>query len=596
MNAIKLRPQLSTIFTVVLAMSGCGGNGGSSEPSSPTPSAPTPTPPSAGRQAILLEIDRMMGTTPVQVTQTLGGNTVSLAGIYSPANVDLRVVTDQDNIARQERVRLADLHALMTANSSVAANAGEWKVHMLVVTADDEDPDTLGIMFDFGANDPNDMPREGFAVFETAHQGLSGGVVPEVLLTSAHEFAHTLNLHHTDWQGTSFGNDSTVEGYSMTDSVRWSLSPASIAHLKLTDCPRELVAPGTGSLPFALITQAHANAHKSSPAESYDIVPNDISALRRGPSVAKSAAVKGSLARNAGRAAADSFPLRLTIEAPKDTYLVGEAVTLTVSVKNTGNAPQPVNRLLQPEYRFLSIGIKGPNDAEFRPFQPPVLRDARKRVAAQLAPDEAIVAEAKIFFGANGWTLDTPGQYEILATYPAGTEFTGELIQSAPIRIAVKAPDSEITTRARQLLLDEDGQRLGTQQGLYLYMGGGGERLAFGADRLRQIVAEAPQAAQAASARVALATEALDPTFDPVARAEPQPRLDEAQQLLREAQRSQAISGATLARVQGELIEQLEKAGRTSEASAARAELNRELARRKDVRTLNRRDLERSLQ
>ena len=76
-------------------------------------------------------------------------------------------------------VRLADLHAIMQTFSSIPPDEGQWKVHLLLVTRDFTDANTLGIMFDFGRNDDNDIPREGCAVFVDAHT--QGDVAEEIL-------------------------------------------------------------------------------------------------------------------------------------------------------------------------------------------------------------------------------------------------------------------------------------------------------------------------------------------------------------------------------------------------------------------------------
>ena len=154
-----------------------------------------------------------------------------IGAIYAAANIRMEVRHDQSDLPRRESVRLADLHALMTSFQSISAPPGTWKLYVLVATSDANDPDTLGIMFDFGSTDRNDLPREGCAIFAGAHEALPGGVGPEMLLTAAHELAHCFNLHHPDWDGTSFHRDATIESYSLTDSVRWSLSPQSRDHL-----------------------------------------------------------------------------------------------------------------------------------------------------------------------------------------------------------------------------------------------------------------------------------------------------------------------------------------------------------------------------
>jgi len=543
-------------------------------------------------QRVLLEIDRMQGTQPVSTEQTIRGKHVSLAEIYRAAGIELRIVEDQSDIPRADSVRLAELHALLNTNRSLKPEEGEWHVYMLVVSEDEDSRDTLGIMFDFGENDANDMPRESFAVFESAHRGMPGGVTREVLLTTAHELAHVFNLHHTDWDGSSFTRRATVESYSLTDTVRWRLSDASIEHFH--SHPSRLVTPGTGNLPFGLITQSHAGRHKSSPRENYSVVPDDTSNLNRRASIDASAAMRTRLAPVTDVSAESA--LRLRIGTAKEVYLVGEAVSLAVAVVNTSDTPQEVIPLLSPEYGFLNVLIRGPTQEEFQPFKPPVLRGARMaRLSRTLAPYDVMIDEARVFFSSGGWTFATPGDYEIQATFPADTAFSSDIIRSETLLVTIEPPTSEPTKQASRLLFDKGGLRFGIEQGLYLYMGGG-DHLSYGADRLRQLVHEFPQAAQADPAKIALANEALRPTIDQARGGKPEPRLDEAQQYLRGLQEMENVPGVSLMRVQQRLIRELEADGRDAEARSLREDLADDLQKSKDLQFIDRELLERGFE
>jgi subtilisin family serine protease len=543
-------------------------------------------------QRVLLEIDRMRGTQAVSTEQTIRGKRVSLAEIYRAAGIELRIVEDQIDIPHADSIRLADLHALLITNRSLTAEEGEWHVYMLVVSEDEDSRDTLGIMFDFGENDANDMPRESFAVFESAHKGMPGGVIREVLLTTAHELAHVFNLHHTDWDGSSFTRRATVESYSLTDTVLWRLSDASIEHFH--SHPSRLVTPGTGNLPFGLITQSHAGRHKLSPRENYSVVPDDTSNLTRRASIDASAAMRTRLAPV--NDISTESPLRLRIGTAKEVYLVGEAVSLAVAVVNTSDTPQEVIPLLSPEYGFLNVLIRGPTQEQFQPFKPPVLRGARMaRLSRTLAPNDVMIDDARVFFSSGGWTFATPGDYEIQATFPADTAFSSDIIRSETLLVTIEPPTTEPTKRASRLLFDKGGLRFGIEQGLFLYMGGG-DHLSYGADRLRQLVHEFPQAAQADPAKIALANEALRPTIDQARGGRPEPRLDEAQQYLRGLQEMENVPGVSLMRVQQRLVRELEAAGRDAEARSLREDFADDLQRSKDLQFIDRELLERGFE
>ncbi|HSB36431.1 MAG TPA: hypothetical protein VLH41_06105, partial [Thermoanaerobaculia bacterium] len=144
---------------LALASAGCKP---SEKPKPDVTPAPT-APPRASR--VILEIDQMEGTPPVPESAPGGPAEASLKKIYHDAGIEVEVRVDQTNLPRAEKVRLADLHNLMTSFDTVQPPPGVGKVHALVVTAEDEDPTTLGIMFDFDSEDVNSTPREGFAVF-----------------------------------------------------------------------------------------------------------------------------------------------------------------------------------------------------------------------------------------------------------------------------------------------------------------------------------------------------------------------------------------------------------------------------------------------
>ncbi len=526
---------------------------------------------SGGPRPVVVEIDQMAGTETLQLEQTINGETVALDEIYGEANLALDLRFDELDLPRTETVRIADLHALMTENSTVDAGDA-LKVYVLVVTEDFERPDTLGIMFDFGQLDVNDIPREAFAVFQSPHERLSTPLAPEMLLTSAHELAHVFNLHHPDWTGQEFASNSTIEGYSLTDTVVWSLSDQSKAHL--TGHERRLVDPGTGSLPFGMVTEGHLDAHQAVPQEDFDVVDGrGVSRVRRDSGVAADSAVRSRLARRGARAEPrETGSLRLVLSAPKMRYDVGEPIVLTVQLINAGDSPREVLNLLEPEYRFLSLSISGRGDEEARRFRPALIYEARGRPTTMLEPGQSIFAEAKVFFGAGGWTFREAGEYEITAAYPAEPTIGEGLLVSEPATLRILDPRTEDGRRAlRALRATPEEPALGTEQGLSLLFGGG-DHLIDGADAMREISRSAPSSPHAASATLALATAALNPTIRTGVRgpgAVPEPRVEEAERLLRDLS-SESLCPLSLLRAQEDLARALERKGQESEAERLR--------------------------
>ena len=551
----------------LLCLAACGG-----ESTPPDPGRSDP-----GVRKVLLEIDRMAGTPPVVLEQVINGTKVSLKSIYADAGIDLDVRQDQIDLPRQEQIGLADLHAMMNAFRSVEAPADVMRVHALVLTREREDPDTLGIMFDFGEDDVDGRPREGFAVFADPHAGLPGGLNPELLLTMAHELAHCFNLHHPDWEGEGFRGGSTVESYSQADSVRWTLSSHSKAHI--TSDPGREVWPGRSNIGFGLVTPDHLARHNASPSEGFRVVEPSSFSERR-PTAALASALRKAALRDRSRfVPADQHPVKLQLETAKSSYVVGEPVVLTVGLHNTGNTNQSVYPFLDPKYRFLNVEVRGPGETEFEAFQPVLLADARGTRPHVLTPGASIHDEARIFFGADGWLFQRPGEYSVRADYsaPAAEGRPADdrrRLESAVLKIVVTEPATSSERRARELIL-------GPQEGLYLVLGGG-DHLQGASSRLKQVVQEAPNAAQTAAVRLALGTAALTPTMNMETGVQSQPRLDEAKNHLAATVNSQ-LPALSVAKAQTNLAEALEAKGRTAEAARVRTE-TRKMRRHESAR------------
>jgi hypothetical protein len=458
---------------------------------------------------------------------------------------------------------------MLVAFQSVPAPADAMHVHVLVVSRDRDDPDTLGIMFDFGEEDTDGLPREGFAVFADAHRRPGMNPAEEMLLTAAHELAHCFNLHHADWEGQSFRTGATIEGYSMADTVLWRLSAASRKHLAGDPGPE--VWPGRNSLAFGLITSDHQRRHQTTPLEAFDVVgPGEFPTARRGTHThaPESARAVSRLLDPAGH------PLKLRLEAEKRAYQVGEPVVLTVGLHNEGPEPLKVVPLLGPEYRFLTIELRAPGSDRFEPFHPGVLADGRGTTARMLAPGDSIHDEAKVFFGAEGWTFRQPGTWTVRADFPAGGrddagfgEANGR-IQSVPIEIEVVAPRTALERRAKDLVW-------GHQQGVFLLLGGG-DHLTKGRTQLAALANDIPTAAQAPAAKLALGTAALDPTTDPVTKVQSPTRLAEAQRMLRSTLDAR-LPPLSVAKAQTDLAHELEKAGHAQDADQVRRNATRKL-------------------
>ena len=540
---------------------------------------------------MIIEVDQMEGTTPLQLEQTIDGADVSLRSIYAPANLAIQVVADETNLPREETVRLADLHGLMTRHRRTDLDPSAIHIHVLVVTEDHDEPDDLGLMFDFGAQDANDVPREAFAVFDSVHRDSGGSIERELLLTTAHELAHCFNLHHQDWDGTGFREGSTIEGYSSAATVRWRLSEKSLLHFAKHD-PR-LVMPGADGRPFGDETKEHLDFHQMIPGGSYNVVDlAQLTAAARRAGMNHDQAVRAALTWQAAGAPVPPTPLELTLWSQQTSYEVGEPIELTARLLNRGNEAAQVVTLIEPEYGFLNIAIRRLEDAgeRWEPFQPAVLRNGRARLRIEpLAPGAALHGQARVFFGSSGWNFERPGTYEVVADFPAGDLGTGARLVSQPLRLVVTAPEAGPGAAARRILSTADQTRLGTEQGLYLLFQGG-SHLREGATKIRQLVQEVPTAAQAPAANLALARAALEPAIDPAGLAKPAPSLDAATRYFQAVDVSR-VSPWAVSHVSSALEAELQKQGRPAAIEGKVRESN-EAVREMDLDAVDRRKLE----
>lgn len=229
-----------------------------------------------GPQAAFLEVDKMEGTEfpPDAVTDSSTGSGVTLPTLFAAGDLALDVRQDDSAIAPEATVTNQRLHELMTAhrNPAYAETPDKWSTYLIVAKKYGPDPNVLGIIFDYGGADLDNLPREGVAVFYDAHTDSWSGqrLQDELFLTSGHELGHAFNLHHTDWEGSTFHNSSTVMSYSLTPDVLWRFSDRSVDHLRRSGSHSdEYVKPRSGGKPFGTIATDHCSAHQSTPVETY---------------------------------------------------------------------------------------------------------------------------------------------------------------------------------------------------------------------------------------------------------------------------------------------------------------------------------------
>ena len=107
-------------------------------------------------------------------------------------------------------------------------------------------------------------------------------------------------------------------------------------------------------------------------------------------------------------------PLHVALEIDRALPALGEPVYATVRLKNVGDAPIDVPKVLDPQLGDVRIVVSSAERPRFL-YLPLFLTDA-VQTTAKLEPGEEMAATFPIFYGALGWTFPKPSTYRISAT------------------------------------------------------------------------------------------------------------------------------------------------------------------------------------
>lgn len=186
-------------------------------------------------------------------------------------------------------------------------------------------------------------------------------------------------------------------------------------------------------------------------------------------------------------------PYCFELTSARDRVLLGEPLTLLVSLENCSDQPVEIRDLLAPEYGLLGIRVGFSDDERF--YDPPVRRDGRGREYVELAVGEAVAATIPVYFARDGWLLVTPGQYSFQAEYSVDdVEVTSDRVI-----VRVDTPSDERHRSAANSFMSPAAAK-------YYFLGGGNDR---GSKELRTLAEEYPDTPWAAYARLGLAIDAV---------------------------------------------------------------------------------------
>ena len=173
----------------------------------------------------------------------------------------------------------------------------------------------------------------------------------------------------------------------------------------------------------------------------------------------------------------------------KKVFQFTEPVTMEVGIKNFSPDNIAIGRL-SPAYGDIRYIIRKPSGTIMQ-YKPPLYK-------CEMSKDELPGGQSKthltsLAVGADGFTFDTPGHYEITAAIPDPS--SGTLVISRPVTIWIAYPDRTDEGVASRIFEREAG--------LFLYMAGG-EHLEKGKQAMEEVTERFPEHPFAAHANLVL--------------------------------------------------------------------------------------------
>jgi hypothetical protein len=369
----------------------------------------------------------------------------------------------------------AQLHGLMKRYAEEPLNRKAWNIHVLMLKYS-RLAGLLGIMFDSGKNDRNNLPRQGVAIFQDEIKfpiiDMAGNRSTKprtdwkrkVIQTTVHEIGHALNLAHRferpvghadslsfmnyDWRYLGGGNRD-----KFWREFNFSFDQDELDFLR--HAPWQKIVPGGAE--FHTVPYWENTGGGYSPYYN-EHMNNELS-------------------------------LRLIPPISGNFFQFGQPVLLTVEMTNhTDQVFVVPKHFLDPKGGFMSLEVKrqtvGNNSQEAMTFNPVVHRcyDLAKSMDRRVSPGETISDNVNLTFGSAGFTFIEPGNYDVTAilTLPIDQD-NASVVASPPLVIRMGYPK---TTSEEQ-----DGLNLfRTDVGYFLALGGS-DILRDAEQELDQIVA-----------------------------------------------------------------------------------------------------------
>ena len=334
----------------------------------------------------------------------------------------------------------SQLHGLMAQFAQEPIDRKSWNLHLLLLE-ESTLGGLLGVMFDSGEADVNQLPRQGAAVFQRPIKTRPDW--PRKLIqTTVHELGHALNLAHRFERPVGRADSTSFMNYDwkylggMNADRFWrefdfTFDADEVAFLR--HGPLANVIPGGAEF--------HTIPYWENPDGGYVPYIPEI------PS--------------------DDFRIRLLPPASGTLFQFGQPVLLTVELtNNTGRTMELPRFLLDPKAGFFELVVKrrtspasGGTPGPGMVFRPIIHRcfDMDLAAADEVPQGGTLVDNVNLTFGSAGFTFIEPGDYEVTAVFMWQKAFRDiRTIKSAPLSIRVAYPKTDEEEREGQELFRRD--------------------------------------------------------------------------------------------------------------------------------------------
>ena len=335
------------------------------------------------------------------VSWDFDGRIVTIESCFEEAGFNIFAAGRSDVIPSPSKGKWHDseLHGLMVQYADEILDRPDWSLQLLMLKRSVASR-LLGVMFDSGERDANQLPRQGAAVF-TSPISRRADADRKLIQTSVHELGHALNLAHRFERQVGRADSTSFMNYDWRylggNNARkfwrefaFTFDPDELAFLR--HGPRSAIIPGG--------EEFHTVAYWENTDGGYSPYVPEVPGTN----------------------------LALSIQPPGNGGLFdfAQPVLLTVELENKSSAN--INLpwyLLDPKAGFVEMIIKRVDTTEDRDhpegrtFQPIAHRCfdlAQDPMAADIVPPMGKISNnVNLTFGSSGFTFASPGDYQVRA-------------------------------------------------------------------------------------------------------------------------------------------------------------------------------------